>query len=65
MELYQDFNKIDEKIIQIEKIEKEKIKRKQQLEDFLFQLDYKNKQLINTLCQELKLSENYKKYKKF
>lgn len=64
-ELYEDYEKLDKFKILIDKYNFDKSKRKKQMEDYLFQLEIKNRQLISELCADLKLSENFLKHQKF
>ena len=63
--LYRQCDYIDELRKEIQKCEKEKNKRKQQMQDYIFLVERKQDELIKDLSDKLKLSSIFKKYNKF
>ena len=63
--LYKKYDIVDKNKIELENLEKEKNKRKMQLEQYLFFNEQKNRELLKDLTDKLKLSDNFKKTNKF
>ena len=63
--LIQCYEMVDNLKFEIEKLEFEKNKRRQQMQDYLFIIEQKKDELIKILCEKLKLSVNFKKTNSF
>ena len=63
--LYKKCDIIDKYKIELDKWENEKNKIKNEMQQYLFDVEEKNKEFIQILSDKLKLSENYKKTYKF
>ncbi len=63
--LYNKINNIDKYKFELENLEKKKLNRKIDMENYLIMYEKKNNELIKELCEKLKLSENFKKNNKF
>ena len=63
--LIQCYEMIDNLKFEIDKLENEKNKRRQQMQDYLFIIEQKKDELIKNLCEKLKLSDNFKKNNNF
>ena len=63
--LYKQCDYMDELRREIQKCEKEKNKRKQQMQDYIFLVEKKQDELIKDLSDKLKLSSIFKKTNKF
>ena len=63
--LYKKCDIIDKYKIELDKWDNEKNKTKNEMQQYLFDIEEKNKEYIQVLSDKLKLSENYKKTYKF
>ena len=63
--LYKQCDYMDELRKEIQKCEKEKNKRKQQMQDYIFLVERKQDELIKDLSDKLKLSSIFQKFNKF
>ena len=63
--LYQKCDTIDKYKTELDKWDLEKNKTKNEMQQYLFDIEKKNKEYIQVLSDKLKLSENYKKTYKF
>ena len=63
--LIQCYETVDNLKFEIEKLEFEKNKKRQQMQDYLFIIEQKKDELIKILCEKLKLSDNFKKTNSF
>ena len=63
--LYKKCDTIDKYKIELDKWDNEKNKTKNQMQQYIFDVEEKNKEFIQILSDKLKLSENYKKTYKF
>ena len=63
--LYKKCDTIDKYKIELDHWKKQKEKTKQDMQDFIFEVEQKKNELIQVLSDKLKLSENYKKSYRF
>ena len=63
--LLQYYEIMDKFKFEVEKCEIEKINQKKQMHDYLFTIEQKKDELIRKLCEQLKLSVNFKKNNNF
>ena len=63
--LYKKCDTIDKYKIELDYWKKQKEKTKQDMQDFIFEVEQKKNELIQILSDKLKLSENYKKFYRF
>ena len=63
--LYNKINNIDKYKFELENLEKKKLNKKIDFENYLIMYEKKNNELFKELCEKLKLSENFKKNNKF
>ena len=63
--LYKKCDTIDKYKIELDHWKKQKEKTKQDMQDFIFEVEQKKNELIQILSDKLKLSENYKKFYRF
>ena len=63
--LMQCYEIIDKMKFEIESLDFERKKRRQQMQDYLFIIEEKKDELIKNLCEKLKLSVNFKKTNSF
>lgn len=63
--LYKKCDIIDKYKIELDKWDNEKKKTKNEMQQYIFDVEEKNKEFIQILSDKLKLSENYKKTYRF